>query len=91
MSDREPADLLIEPRWLLPMGPADGPLAGQAVVLGGGRIVAVGPAAELHARFAPRATLLRPRHVLLPGLVNASTLAAHSLLRGLMARARPGR
>jgi 5-methylthioadenosine/S-adenosylhomocysteine deaminase len=84
MSDREPADLLIEPRWLLPMGPADGPLAGQAVVLGAGRIVAVGPAAELHARFAPRATLLRPRHVLLPGLVNASTLAAHSLLRGLL-------
>ncbi len=86
MSDREPADLLIEPRWLLPMAPAHGALSGQGVVVAGGRIVAVGPVAELRAGFAARETLLRPRHVLLPGLVNASTHAAHSLLRGLLAR-----
>jgi 5-methylthioadenosine/S-adenosylhomocysteine deaminase len=89
MSEREPADLLIEPRWLLPMAPAHGALAAQGVVVTAGRIVAVGPAVELRARFAARATLLRPRHVLLPGLVNAFTHAAQSLLRGLMARA-PG-
>lgn len=86
MSDREPADLLIEPRWLLPMAPTHGALAAQGVVIGAGRIVAVGPVAELRARFAARETVLRPRHVLLPGLVNASTQAAHSLLRGLLAR-----
>lgn len=89
MSDRESADLLIEPRWLLPMTPAHGVLAGQAVAVDAGRIVALGPAAELRLRFAARETVLRPRHVLLPGLVNASVHAAHSLWRGLLARA-PG-
>jgi 5-methylthioadenosine/S-adenosylhomocysteine deaminase len=89
MSDREPADLLIEPRWLLPMAPAHGALAGQAVAIDAGRIVAVGPAAELRLRFAPREHVLRPRHVLLPGFVNAAVHAAHSLWRGLLARA-PG-
>jgi 5-methylthioadenosine/S-adenosylhomocysteine deaminase len=87
MSDREPADLLIEPRWLLAMVPAHGAQGAQGVVVTAGRIVAVGPAAELHARFAPRETLLRPRHVLLPGLVNAATQASHSLLRGVLVRA----
>jgi 5-methylthioadenosine/S-adenosylhomocysteine deaminase len=84
MPDREPADLLIEPRWLLPMAPALGALSGHGVVIDAGRIMAVGPAAELRSRFAPRATLQRPHHALLPGLVNASTHAAQSLLRGLL-------
>ena len=56
MSDRESADLLIEPRWLLPMTPAHGVLAGQAVVIAAGRIAALGPVAELRLRFAPRET-----------------------------------
>ncbi len=86
MSNRESADLLIEPRWLLPMAPAHGALAAHGVVVSAGRIVAAAPLAELHARFAPRETLLRPRHVLLPGLVNAATQAAHSLLRGVRPR-----
>jgi 5-methylthioadenosine/S-adenosylhomocysteine deaminase len=89
MSDREPADLLIEPRWLLPMAPAHGALAGQALVVTAGRIAAAGPAAELRLRFAARDTVLRPRHVLMPGLVNAAVHAAQSLWRGLLARA-PG-
>ncbi len=83
MSNREPTDLLIEPRWLLPMAPAGGPLAGQAVVISAGRIVATGPVAEIRARFEPREALSRPQHALLPGFINASTHAAHSLLRGL--------
>jgi 5-methylthioadenosine/S-adenosylhomocysteine deaminase len=90
MPDREPADLLIEPRWLLPMAAARGPLTGHAVVVGDGRIMAVGPAADLHARFAPRETLLRPRHVLMPGLVNAAVQGSQALLRGLL-RPSPGR
>jgi 5-methylthioadenosine/S-adenosylhomocysteine deaminase len=83
----QPADLLIEPRWLLPIAPANTVLGSQAVAVGGGRILAVGAAAELRARFAPREELLRPRHALLPGLVNAHTRACHALLRGLPVRA----
>jgi len=82
MPDREPADLLIEPRWLLPICPPDTVLEAQAVAIGGGIILASGPAAQLRQRFSAREHVVRERHVLLPGLVNAHTCAAHALLRG---------
>ncbi|HET7757309.1 MAG TPA: amidohydrolase family protein [Steroidobacteraceae bacterium] len=87
MSIREPADLLIEARWLLPIAPSNTVHGGQAVAVSAGRIVAVGPAADLRARFEPRERVVRGRHALLPGLVNAHTCAAHALLRGLAVRA----
>jgi 5-methylthioadenosine/S-adenosylhomocysteine deaminase len=83
---REAADLLIEPRWLLPIAPLNTVLSGHAVAISGGRILAVGPAAELHAHYAPRAHAVRAQHALLPGLVNAHTSACHTLLRGLQVR-----
>ena len=86
MSTPQPADLLIEPRWLLPIAPVNAALAQQAVAVAGGRIAAIGPAAELRARFAPREYVVRARHVLLPGFVNAHTRACHALLRGLPVR-----
>ncbi|MGB9329197.1 MAG: hypothetical protein WCB10_00345, partial [Steroidobacteraceae bacterium] len=78
---REPTDLLIEPRWLLPMTPASGVHEGYAVAVDAGRIRALGPAAELRERFEPRTHVLREHHALLPGLVNAHTRASHALLR----------
>ena len=83
MFDREPADLLIEPRWLLPVSPSDTALEAQSVAVGGGRILAVGAAVELRQRFAARERIVRAQHALLPGLVNAHARAAHTLLRGL--------
>lgn len=82
MQSKESADLLIAPRWLLPL---DGPAAcaDHAVVVTGGRIVGIGPVADLEARFAPRERISRPDHVLLPGFVNAHTRASMTLLRGL--------
>jgi 5-methylthioadenosine/S-adenosylhomocysteine deaminase len=53
------------------------------VAVAGGRIVALGPRAEIAAGFAARETLNRPQHVLLPGLINAHTHAAMTLLRGI--------
>ena len=78
---REPAELLIEPRWLLPMAGGGAVLEGHAVVIDAGRILAVGPVAELSARFAPREHLRREQHALLPGLINAHTRASLTLLR----------
>jgi 5-methylthioadenosine/S-adenosylhomocysteine deaminase len=86
MSDREPAELLIEPRWLLPVSPSGAVLEGQAVAVAGGRILAVGPAAELRQRWTVRERIVREHHALLPGLVNAHTRAAQTLLRGLPVR-----
>ena len=86
MSERGPADFLIEPRWLLPVAPGHTVLEGQAVAVSGGRILAVGPAAELRQRCAARTRIVRERHALLPGLVNAHTHACHTLLRGMPVR-----
>ncbi|HTW37655.1 MAG TPA: amidohydrolase family protein [Steroidobacteraceae bacterium] len=85
MSPQQPADLLIEARWVLPVAPSTA-LFDHAVVVDSGRIVALGPSAELAARFAPRERAVRPDHVLLPGLINAHTRAGRTLLRGRPAR-----
>ncbi len=54
-----------------------------AVAVQGDRIVAVGPEAELRARFPTAETLDCGGKVLMPGLVNAHGHAAMTLLRGL--------
>ncbi|HEV7714415.1 MAG TPA: amidohydrolase family protein [Steroidobacteraceae bacterium] len=83
MQSKESADLLIAPRWLLPIAPVNTSLGDHGVVITGGRIVAVGPVADLDARFEPRERVFRTAHALLPGFVNAHTRASMSLFRGL--------
>lgn len=85
MPAKEPADLLIEARWTLPIAPASRPLLGHALAVHEGTIAAVGPSAQLLERFEPRERVSRDSHVLMPGFVNAHTHAAMSLLRGLPA------
>ncbi len=48
-----------------------------------GVILAVGPSADLAARFSPRATWNARGKIVLPGLVNTHTHAAMTLLRGI--------
>ena len=83
MPPKESADLVIEPRWVLPIAPVNTVLIDHAVAVTAGRIVAVAPVAEIDARFEPRERVARRTHALLPGLVNAHTRAATTLLRGL--------
>lgn len=78
----EHCDSLISATWVVPVEPAGRVLEGHAVVVNGGRITAVLPAAEAREKYQPSATLDRPGHVLIPGLINAHTHAAMSLLRG---------
>jgi len=87
MPSRQPVDLVIEARWVLPIAPENSALAGHAVAVSDGRIVALGPAAELRERYAPQEHVVRDAHALLPGFVNAHTRAATVLLRGLPVRA----
>ena len=79
----EPADLLITPRWLLPIAPANVALEGHAVAITAGRIVAVGPVAQLQARFDAQEHVSRDSHVLMPGFVNAHTRASMALMRDM--------
>ncbi|CAG0957611.1 5-methylthioadenosine/S-adenosylhomocysteine deaminase [Rhodocyclaceae bacterium] len=79
----QPIDLLIEPRWLIPIEPHGVVLEGQAVAVSGGEIAAVLPAQEAQLRFRPARRVVLPGHVLIPGLVNLHTHAAMTLLRGI--------
>lgn len=82
----EPVDLLIEARWVLPMAPVNTVLADHAVAVTSGKIVGLGPVAEMNTRFSARYRVVRRDHALLPGFVNAHTRAAMTLLRGLPVR-----
>jgi len=75
-------DLRIDAQWIVPVEPS-GALTRHCLIVDGGRIVALLPAAEADAAFAPRETCVFPSHVLIPGLVNAHTHSAMTLLRGI--------
>ncbi len=79
----ETIDLLIEPRWLIPVEPRGVVLEGHAVAVSAGNIVDVLPAQEARNRFRPTRRIALPQQVLIPGLVNLHTHAAMSLLRGI--------
>jgi 5-methylthioadenosine/S-adenosylhomocysteine deaminase len=68
---------------VVPVEPAGAVLEDHAVAVRGGRIEALLPAAQALARFPGAEEVALPGHVLIPGLVNAHTHAAMSLMRGL--------
>jgi 5-methylthioadenosine/S-adenosylhomocysteine deaminase len=75
-------DALICPRWTLRVEPRVIAEEGLALAMDAGRILDVLPVGDAERRYTPRARHERPRHVLLPGLVNAHTHAAMTLFRG---------
>jgi 5-methylthioadenosine/S-adenosylhomocysteine deaminase len=76
------ADLIIAPRWLIPVVPLGTVLENHAVAIHAGRIVELLPISEARATYPDAEWLDRPDHVLTAGFVNAHTHAAMSLLRG---------
>ena len=73
-------DTLIVPRWCVPVEPAGEVLEGHAVAVADGRIAALLPVEQARAHFQPSVLVERPDHVLIPGLINAHTHAAMTLL-----------
>ncbi|MFP5504707.1 MAG: TRZ/ATZ family hydrolase [Gammaproteobacteria bacterium] len=76
-------DTLLHARWIIPVEPDDRVLGEHSLAIHEGRIAAVLPTAEARARYQGRTELNLERHALMPGLINAHTHAAMSLLRGL--------
>jgi 5-methylthioadenosine/S-adenosylhomocysteine deaminase len=74
---------LLCPRWVVPVEPAGAVLEEHCVALRDGLIEAVLPRAAAEARFSSYAKVELDEHALIPGLVNAHTHAAMSLMRGL--------
>ena len=68
-----PCDLHITPRWMLPMGAERELLERHTLVVRDGRILEIVAADAALERYAPRVSLERPGHLLMPGLVNAYT------------------
>ncbi len=74
-------ELLIKARWIAPVDPP-GLLPDHALAVTDGRIAAVLPTAEAERSIEARRTVELPTHLLIPGLINAHTHAAMTLLRG---------
>lgn len=75
-------DLVVQPRWLIPVQPFGLTLEDHAVVVDQGNIIDVLPSHEANARYAPKAREVLGEHVLIPGLINLHCHAAMTLLRG---------
>jgi 5-methylthioadenosine/S-adenosylhomocysteine deaminase len=80
VSDR--IDALICPRWTVPVEPSCDAQVDLCLAVHDGRIVELLPRAHADQKYTPDAVHERPEHVLLPGLINAHTHAAMTLLRG---------
>ncbi len=76
-------DLLVAPRWLVPVEPTGVALTAHALIVDGGRIKDILPLAEAAQKYVPRERLELNQHAVMPGLVNTHTHAAMSLLRGI--------
>ena len=74
---------LLRPRWVVPVEPAGAVLEHHVVAVSGEHIDALLPAAEIESRYPGAEIVELAEHVLIPGLVNAHTHAAMSLMRGL--------
>ena len=78
----ESVDEIISPRWLIPVVPEAQVLENHSVAIRNGRILAVLPNRELENRYTSEQHVRLEGHALIPGLVNAHTHAAMTLLRG---------
>ena len=77
-----PVDLAVTAAFIVPIEP-EGALTGHTLLVDAGRIVALAPDPVAGRDYLPRERIVLDRHVLMPGLVNAHTHAAMTLMRGI--------
>jgi 5-methylthioadenosine/S-adenosylhomocysteine deaminase len=76
-------DQLLEARWVIPVEPHGAVLERHAVALAGDTIVEILPIAAAREKYTNARRVELPEHALIPGLVNAHTHNAMTLMRGL--------
>ncbi len=78
----ESVDTLLHARWVVPVEPDKTIWENHSIAINQGRIQAIGPREEINDRFQSDTEIELSEHVVIPGLVNAHTHAAMTLLRG---------
>ena len=76
-------DTLLHARWIIPVSVGDPILEGHSLAIRGGRILEILPSAEARGKYIAEHEQTLAEHALIPGLVNAHTHTAMSLLRGI--------
>lgn len=76
-------EVLLLPRWIVPVRPHGITLPHHALAIRDGEIVALLPRAEAEREYSQWPRLELPDHVLIPGLINLHAHSAMSLMRGL--------
>lgn len=81
--NRQTADLIIAAAWIIPVVPAGAPLENHVIAVRDKKILTVCSQEEARATLLARQTVNLPRHVLIPGLINAHGHSPMALLRGV--------
>jgi 5-methylthioadenosine/S-adenosylhomocysteine deaminase len=76
-------DTLIHARWIVPVEPDDRVYQHHSLAVHEGRVLGILPTDQARQMYAAGVEHDLDRHLLIPGLVNAHTHAAMTLLRGL--------
>jgi len=77
------AEQLLSARWIIPVEPDGLVLEQHTLVISDGRILEILPTDEARGRYPDAPHEDFPAHALIPGLINAHTHAAMSLMRGI--------
>jgi 5-methylthioadenosine/S-adenosylhomocysteine deaminase len=76
-------ELMIEARWVVPVDSGNSLHEFYSVVINHQVIVDVLPTTQARAKYAASESIVLDDHVLIPGLINAHTHAAMTLMRGI--------
>ena len=76
-------DLIVSPKWLIPVVPTETCLQDHSLVVNQNRIIDILPTDAISSRYEATKHIKLDHHALIPGLINAHTHASMSLMRGL--------
>ena len=79
----ENVDLIISPKWLIPVVPENVCLDNHSLVIHQGHITDILPRDAVNQRYQANEHVVLNTHALIPGLINAHTHAAMTLMRGI--------